>query len=68
MTDPQEFREREALKKEVQALEQQEQELERLRAMLAPEYWPRIYAMLDRIRKEIRDAEQSLGTNRHDAA
>ncbi len=67
MADPQEFLKREALKKEVQALERQDQELETMRAILAPDYWPRIYAMLDRIRKEIRDAEESLGINR-DAA
>jgi hypothetical protein len=67
MTGPQEFLKRQALKEELQTLEQEERELERLRAILSPDYWPRIYAMLDRVRKEIRDVEESLG-NRSDAA
>ncbi|MGE5109521.1 MAG: hypothetical protein ACM3JB_01605 [Acidobacteriaceae bacterium] len=68
MTGPQEFVKRQALREQLQALEQEERELERLRAILAPDYWPRVYAMLDRIRQEIRDVEESLGINRRDAA
>jgi hypothetical protein len=68
MTGPQQFLRREALKKQLLALEEEERELERLRAILAPDYWPRIYAMLDRVRKEMRDAEEFLGRKRRDVA
>ncbi len=39
------------------SLQQQEQELERLRLLVSPEHWPRIYAMLRRVREEIRREE-----------
>lgn len=68
MTGPQEFLKREALRTQLQALEQEEREVERLRAILSPDYWPRLYAILDRIRREMRDTEESLGINRRDAA
>ncbi len=46
----------------LELLQEEEQELERLRMLVRPEYWPRIYAMLKRIREEIREEEASLGT------
>lgn len=42
-------------------LQQDELELERLREMVSPEYWPRIYAMLQRIREELKQVENSIG-------
>ncbi len=41
-------------------LQEDELELERLRAMVSPEYWPRIYAMLQRIREELKRVEDSI--------
>ncbi len=41
----------------LQSLEREEQDLERLRSMVAPEYWPRIYAMLRRVREALKEAE-----------
>ncbi len=64
MVGPQEFLGPEDLGRQLKALEQEERELDRLRAILSPDYWPRIYAMLDRVRKEIRDVEKYLNTNR----
>ncbi len=46
----------------LELLQEEEQELERLRMLVRPEYWLRIYAMLKRIREEIREEEASLGT------
>ncbi len=46
----------------------QERELERLRALVGPEHWPRIYAMLQRVREEIREAEKAPTSDRSDAA
>ncbi len=42
----------------LQALRREEQELERLRWLLSPEYWPRIYSVLARVRNEMKQAEQ----------
>ena len=67
MVGPQEYLGPEDLAQQLKALEQEEQELERLRAILAPDYWPRVYAMLDRVRREIRDVEKYLRGDR-DAA
>ncbi len=61
MVGPQEFLGPQDLELQLKALEQEERELEKLRAILTPDYWPRVYAMLDRIRKEIRDVEKYLG-------
>ncbi|MDT8067469.1 MAG: hypothetical protein ROO76_04815 [Terriglobia bacterium] len=44
---------------ELKALSEQEEQLERLRLLVEPEYWPRIYAMLRRVRDEIRKGEDS---------
>jgi hypothetical protein len=35
---------------ELKALQEKEQELERLRALLRPQHWPRIYELLNRVR------------------
>lgn len=67
MVGPQEFLGPEDLQQHLKALQQEERELDRLRAILAPDYWPRIYVMLDRVRKEIRDVEKYVAANR-DAA
>lgn len=67
MVGPQEFLGPQDLEQQLKALVEEERDLERLRAILAPDYWPRVYAMLDRVRKEIRDVEKYLGRNR-DAA
>lgn len=42
----------------LESLRREEQELERLRWLLSPEYWPRIYAVLARVREELKQAEQ----------
>ncbi len=44
---------------ELRALRLQEEQLERLRLLVEPEYWPRIYAMLKRVREEIKKEEES---------
>ena len=44
---------------ELRALKLEEEQLERLRLLVEPEYWPRIYAMLKRIRDEIKKEEDS---------
>ncbi len=54
--------------RDLDALMEQEQELEHLRALLKPEHWPRIYSMLDRIRQEIRAAEAEQDRKRRGAA
>lgn len=54
--------------RDLDALREQEQELEHLRALLKPEHWPRIYSMLDRIRQEIRAAEAEQDRKRRGAA
>lgn len=57
------------LKGQIKALQEQEQELERLRALLRPQYWPRIYELLKRVREQLRDLEGSLDkSNRRDIA
>jgi hypothetical protein len=68
MVGPQEFLGRNALKEELQALRDQEQELETLRALVAPDHWPRVYTMLTRIRMEIRRVERLLGIDERDIA
>ncbi len=67
MLGPKELFGPEDLEQQLKALVHEEQELEKLRAILAPNYWPRVYPMLDRIRKQIRDIEKYLGSGR-DAA
>lgn len=44
---------------ELRALRLEEEQLERLRLLVEPEYWPRIYAMLKRVREEIKKEENS---------
>ena len=44
---------------ELEALKKEEQTLEKMRAMVAPGHWPRIYAMLKRIRERMRELEKS---------
>lgn len=44
---------------ELRALKEEEKQLERLRLLVEPEYWPRIYAMLRRVRDEIKKEESS---------
>ena len=44
----------------LEVLRREEQELEHLRWLLAPEHWPRIYSMLARVREEIREAEKQI--------
>ncbi len=50
------------------ALKEQEQELEQLRALLRPEHWPRIYEPLRRVRREIRILENSDRSGNKDIA
>jgi hypothetical protein len=50
------------------ALKEQEQELEQLRALLRPEHWPRIYELLRRVRREIRILENSDRSGNKDIA
>jgi len=45
------------LKEELKALEAEEQELERLRGLVRPEYWPRIYELLKQVREQIKKLE-----------
>jgi hypothetical protein len=45
--------------RDLRALREQEEQLEKLRLLVEPEYWPRIYAMLKRVRDEIRKEEDS---------
>jgi hypothetical protein len=47
---------------ELRALKLEEEQLEHLRLLVQPEYWPRIYAMLKRVREEIRKEEDSHST------
>jgi hypothetical protein len=52
---------------ELEGLRKEEQALEKMRSMVAPEHWPRIYAMLKRIRERMRliekaNADSSKGT------
>lgn len=47
---------------ELRALRLEEEQLERLRMLVEPEYWPRIYAMLKRVRDEIKKKEESQST------
>ncbi len=47
---------------ELRALRLEEEQLERLRLLVEPEYWPRIYAMLKRVRDEIKKEEDSRST------
>lgn len=42
----------------LEALRREEEELEHLRWLLSPDYWPRIYSVLARVREEIKEAEQ----------
>ncbi len=46
----------------LELLRSQEKDLEQLRKLVRPEYWPRIYAMLRRIREEIKREEADDGT------
>jgi phage shock protein A len=46
---------------------EQEQELEELRALLRPQYWPRLYEMLKRVREQIRELESSISSNPSDS-
>lgn len=48
---------------ELKALRLEEEQLERLRLLVEPEYWPRIYAMLKRVRDEIKREEHSQSTD-----
>ena len=47
---------------ELRTLRLEEEQLERLRMLVEPEYWPRIYAMLKRVRDEIKKEENSRST------
>lgn len=44
---------------ELKALRLEEEQLERLRLLVEPDYWPRIYAMLKRVREEIKKGEEA---------
>lgn len=46
------------IESKLEVLRREEQELERLRWLLSPEYWPRVYSMLARVREEIKEAEK----------
>lgn len=42
---------------EIENLREQERQLETLRLLVNPELWPRIYTMLGRVRRQIKDLE-----------
>lgn len=44
---------------ELESLKKEEQTLEKMRAMVSPEHWPRIYVMLGRIRERIQKIEHT---------
>ncbi len=46
------------IESKLELLRREEQELERLRSLLSPEHWPRIYSLLARVRQEIKEAEK----------
>ncbi len=46
----------------IEQLQSEEMDLERLRLLVRPEHWPRIYAMLKRIREEIKREEARSGS------
>jgi hypothetical protein len=54
-------------KEQLKVLLEQEQELEELRALLRPQYWPRLYEMLKRVREQIRELESSISSNPSDS-
>ena len=45
---------------ELEDLKKEEESLERMRAIVSPEYWPRVYAMLQKIRDRIKVVEKLL--------
>jgi hypothetical protein len=44
---------------ELESLKKEENTLEKMRTMVAPEHWPRIYIMLRRIRERMQKLEKS---------
>lgn len=44
---------------ELESLKKEENTLEKLRTMVAPEHWPRIYTMLRRIRERMQKLERA---------
>ncbi len=48
----------------LEALRREEEELERLRWLISPEHWPRVYAVLARVREEIRQVEQQISNRK----
>lgn len=53
---------------ELEQLKKDEESLERMRAIVSPEYWPRVYAMLQKIRDRIRVVEKIIPSNDRKAA
>jgi hypothetical protein len=47
------------LEQELESLKREENMLEKMRAMVAPEHWPRIYTMLRRIRERMQKLENA---------
>jgi hypothetical protein len=56
------------LEDELESLRKEEQTLEKMRAMVAPEHWPRIYAMLRKIRERMQQLEHPDETQKPTAA
>ncbi len=48
----------------LEALRREDEDLERLRWLLSPEHWPRVYAVLARVREEIRQVEQQISNHK----
>ncbi len=48
----------------LEALRREEEDLERLRWLLSPAHWPRVYAVLARVREEIRQVERQISNRK----
>ena len=55
------------LDEELESLRKEENTLEKMRTIVAPEHWPRIYTMLRRIRERMQKLEKSE-SSKQDAA
>jgi hypothetical protein len=55
------------LEEELESLKKEENTLEKMRTMVAPEHWPRIYTMLRRIRERMQKLEKADSSNQNAA-
>jgi hypothetical protein len=53
---------------ELEALKKEEEMLEKMRTMVSPDHWPRLYVMLARVRERIRKIESSGKDNTNKTA